>query len=161
MFKEFSSEMKEQILSKGEIVFEPTIKSNGSAALSSYVRHTILFRYLSGDEDEIGSFYLTIQDGYHYEMNRLEITPNIGQALKLFMLELILKTAMKEASISNASSVRAVCSEPLALDAFLTCRFEIDRFESSVKGRDDIFCGRKVLKRSETHPLVKMASGKA
>lgn len=147
MFQEFSPKMREHIISTGEVEFIADMKCHSANLMTSYMKHRIIFRYYeSGEADEVGDFYLTLQNGHRYEMARLRITANIGQALKLFMMELILKAAIKEAQQANVFDVVVDCTEKLIADAFLTCRFSIERFKSNIYGGYDIFRGKKSVK---------------
>jgi len=155
MFIEVTPETKEFILSQGEVEFNPAIKWKSVSTDISYLRYDMFFVYTDGGKDELGKFYLTLRKGLCYEMTAVELTAKCGKALQMFMLELMVKAAIKEAKLAGAIRLEIECNHPLVAYAFLTCNLKIEKFDQVSTNRP-LWKGSKKI---EQHPLSSMARG--
>jgi len=158
MFRELTQESRNVILNAGEVKFRPAVKWKGVNASTSYARYEMFFCHVNGGEDKLGTFYLTLRDGYCYEMAALDLTAQMGKGLQLFTLELILKAAIKEAAENDVGEIIVECNHSLMPDAFLNCGFEIERL-AEVNPKRPMWSGRKTIDSTKVHPLVSMAKG--
>lgn len=158
MFYETLPKTKEYILSQGEIEFVPAVKWKNASVLELCMKHEIVFRHTDGQVDDLGSFYLTLKNGFLYEMAKVEFATRCGRGLKLFMFELILKCAIREAALAGSSSLVIECDDPLIAEAFLTCRFKVEILEPATKSRP-VYRGKKELAQERVDPLVNFTMG--
>ena len=144
MFNEVRPNFKEYILNQGEIEFFPVVKFAMSHVLTTSIRHDAVFIYHKGGKDRLGEFYLTLAEGI-YEMTHFEFIAGCGPGLKLFMLELILKFAIKDAALNKCSYVVIECAEPLITDALMTCHFSITKPDGQLISGKPVYRGIKYL----------------
>lgn len=144
MFQELSSEMKEHIVSNGEISFVP-IRDLQKDSLISYAEHSIIFANKSGIDDWIGRFFLSGHVGYFYTLAKLEITAPCSDGLKIFLFELICKKALAEAVSMKARRLNIESEDPLSTEAFLTCKLGVKRINRSGLFLTPLFQGYRLL----------------
>lgn len=158
MFIEVTPETREYVLSQGEVEFSPAVKWKAQGTDVLHKRYDITFVYPDGKKDELGKFYLTLREDYCYEMTYVELTTECGKPLQMFMLELIMKTAIKEAKTSGVGRLDIECNHAFAPDAFLTCHFKVERLDIVSPGKT-IWKGSKEIAQDKQHPLVNFAKG--
>ena len=144
MFSEVKPKFKEYILSQGEIEFFPLVKFMMAHVLTASVKHDAVFIYHKGGRDRLGEFYLTLAEGI-YEMTCFRFVGSCGPGLKLFMLELILKSAIKDAAFNKCSYVMIECAEPLMTDALMACHFSITKLDDQEIDGKPVYRGIKCL----------------
>lgn len=158
MFRELSQKTRAHIVSQGEIEFVPIVKWKSFEVLSTFIKHEIVFQHNSKKQDRIGSFYLTIDENCCFEMTKIRFTEKSGVPLRLFMYELILKCAIKEAKFNSAPRLVAQCDDPLFVEALLKLQFDVQQIEQLTEPAP-LYHGEKKLAQGKVHPLVNFSKG--
>lgn len=152
MFYKMQPETKKYIVSQGEIEFTPTVKWKNAGILDLCIKHEVSFDHHDGKKDELGSFYLTVRSESSYEMAKLEFSNSCSKGLKLFMFELILKHAIKEAKLANVGDLIIECDDLLMVEAFLTCHFRVECIKQKTKP-NSIYRGRKEIAQDKARTI--------
>lgn len=158
MFTELMQDTKDYILSQGKVEFSPAVKWKAISTVLLYLRYEMNFVYHTGQKDELGRFLLTLKKGCSYKMAHVEFTAKCGNALKMFMLELITKTAIKEAEINDSDQLELECDDPLIVDVFLRYNFKIRKIDQ-LPTYKPLWNGTKEITQVNEHPLSSMALG--